>query len=73
MWTFSRSFEVSEDLLNKSAVDLLIGGLDTVAEVSLNGQSARTAEDQDAAVILRSQNVHRQVTTAANRHAWQSC
>ena len=32
-WTFQRTFNVSADLLNHTAVDLLLTGVDTVADI----------------------------------------
>ena len=37
-WTYSRSFEVSSDMLAKSHVMLVSLGLDTVASVHINGE-----------------------------------
>ncbi|KAK9861480.1 hypothetical protein WJX84_012387 [Apatococcus fuscideae] len=60
-WRFQRSFHVSEDAQDHTNVDLLLGGLDTMAHVVLNGQGPIPASFQDAGddVILRSQNGHR--------------
>lgn len=63
IWTFQRSLTVSEELLAHTNVDLLIGGLDTVARVDINGQDSQDSlEDTPAyATVLESQNVHRSV------------
>ena len=33
VWSFSRDFEVTSDLLSCTCVDLVLGGLDTIADV----------------------------------------
>lgn len=60
-WTFQRSFKASEELLAHTNVDLLIGGLDTVAQVAINGQDSQKSSNDELkfADILHSQNVHR--------------
>jgi beta-mannosidase len=37
-WTYSRDFDVSSDLLEHTRVDLVLDGIDTVADVVLNGE-----------------------------------
>lgn len=37
-WTFTREFEVSSELLAHTRVDLVLEGVDTVADVLLNEQ-----------------------------------
>lgn len=48
VWTFERSFDVAPETLKETAVDLVITGLDTVADVLLNGEK-----------IARCENAHR--------------
>ena len=36
-WTFQRQFDVSDGLLAADCVDLLLSGIDTVADIQLNG------------------------------------
>ena len=49
VWTFERSFDVdAAATLSQAAVDLVITGLDTVADVILNGEK-----------IARCENAHR--------------
>ena len=49
VWTFERSFDVdAASTLSQTAVDLVITGLDTVADVLLNGEK-----------IARCENAHR--------------
>ena len=47
-WRFERSFDVTEELLRAAGADLVFEGLDTLAEVTLNGR-----------VIGRTDNMHR--------------
>lgn len=37
-WTYSRTFDIPDDVLGKTVVNLVLHGVDTVAEVALNGQ-----------------------------------
>ena len=37
-WKFDRTFHIKESLLAQSCVDLLLSGIDTVADIRLNGQ-----------------------------------
>ncbi|KAK9831681.1 hypothetical protein WJX74_005808 [Apatococcus lobatus] len=58
-WNFRRTFSASEQLLAHTNVDLVIGGLDTVAEVAINCQHHPTGAANDD-LILQSKNVHRE-------------
>jgi beta-mannosidase len=48
VWTFERSFDVAPATLAETAVELVLTGLDTVADVLLNGEK-----------IARCENAHR--------------
>lgn len=47
-WSFERSFDVPEELLSAACADLVFEGLDTLAEVKLNGRT-----------VARTDNMHR--------------
>lgn len=38
IWQFEKTFEIDASLLAKQCVDLLLSGIDTVADIQLNGQ-----------------------------------
>ena len=44
-WTYRRTFQVSQELLANECVELVCDGLDTLAEVRLNGTLVGTAEN----------------------------
>ncbi|CAG7825645.1 unnamed protein product [Allacma fusca] len=44
-WTFSRSFNVTSDLLSKSRIGLVCHGLDTVSEIFVNDVSVGTSDN----------------------------
>ena len=39
MWTFEAGFNVTNDMLDKENIDLVLEGVDTIAEVFINDQS----------------------------------
>lgn len=57
-WTYRREFEVGQEALGHAAVELLLAGIDTVAEVRLNGR-----------LLLRAANFHRCESRALGQ-AW---
>ena len=44
-WTYRRTFEPSQELLDSERVELVCDGLDTLAEIKLNGSLVGTAEN----------------------------
>ena len=44
-WTFARDFDVAPALLDHAAVDLVLTGVDTVADVALNGKTVARLEN----------------------------
>lgn len=44
-WTFAREFSVDAATLAHTAVDLVLTGVDTVADVSLNGKTVAKLEN----------------------------
>lgn len=38
-WTFEADFNVTDDLLDKENIDLVLEGVDTIAEVFINDKS----------------------------------
>jgi hypothetical protein len=57
-WKFERTVDIEESLLAQSCVDLLLSGVDTVAEIQLNGQH-----------LLSTDNAFRWVSEAFRRVA----
>lgn len=45
-WTYERRFDVEADLLNRRNIILICYGLDTLADIKINGKSAGTADNQ---------------------------
>ncbi|WAR04162.1 MANBA-like protein [Mya arenaria] len=45
-WTYTRSFQVSSALLDQRSIELVCEGLDTVAEVKINGHLVGRADNQ---------------------------
>ncbi|CAH1775715.1 unnamed protein product [Owenia fusiformis] len=45
-WTFSRQFEISDAINKQPNIELLCGGLDTIATIMINGQVVGTANNQ---------------------------
>ena len=56
-WTYKTTFELSSEMLSREHVDIVFDGLDTFAEVTLNGFS-----------ILSADNMFRQWTVDAKRY-----
>mmetsp|Transcript_3548 Transcript_3548/g.10315 ORF Transcript_3548/g.10315 Transcript_3548/m.10315 type:complete len:929 (-) Transcript_3548:2692-5478(-) len=44
-WTFRHTFDVSEDFLTQSHVDLLLDGIDTIATISINGHEVLATDN----------------------------
>jgi beta-mannosidase len=44
-WTFERTFKVPADILQHTNVDLLLNGVDTVADVLVNGKPVGTTQN----------------------------
>jgi hypothetical protein len=56
IWNLNRAFNIEESLLADTCVDLLLSGVDTVADIQLNGQH-----------LLRTDNAFRYVLALQNR------
>lgn len=44
-WTFEKKFTIPADLLQQTNVDLLLNGVDTVADVVVNGKLVSTVQN----------------------------
>jgi len=51
-WEYSRSFDVPAALLRQDRVELVCEGLDTLAEISLNGRSLASASDMHRTYVF---------------------
>ena len=69
-WTYSLDFNVDANLLNKDVVELVFEGIDTYAEVRLNGEKLFDADNQfriwkkDVKPLLKPKNNHLEVSFA---------
>ena len=44
-WTFERTFDIQNSLLEHTCADLLLSGIDTVADIQLNGEHLLSADN----------------------------
>lgn len=51
-WTYETSFQVPDELLKKKIVNLVFHGLDTIAEIRLNGKIIKNADNMFLAYVL---------------------
>ncbi|MCK5572755.1 MAG: hypothetical protein KAJ12_08335, partial [Bacteroidetes bacterium] len=63
-WTYQREFTVSEELLREKVIELVAGGLDTVATVRVNGKLAGKSENM---FVEHSFNIREHLRPGKNR------
>lgn len=61
-WKFERHFDISDEMLQYTNVDLLLSGLDTIARVSVNGHK-----------VLHADNAFRSFRVTAKQYLRQGC
>ncbi|XP_014672055.1 PREDICTED: beta-mannosidase-like [Priapulus caudatus] len=63
-WTYSRTFEVSDAIMQKDTVQLVCDGLDTVSDITINGKFVGTSENMFVRYVF---NVKPMMTVGENK------